>query len=285
VERSGFAVNACSYAWMPAAFEQLGPYRRGQIGGGGGECAAGFYYTPFDAACRLPGIDRMWVHRRLLQCGVRGDLLFGTDRWAGLLDGIVESTWHRVRDSRGSWRRRGDEFYLTERVPNAGGPVLSASACWYRPFQPLLSSVYLDWGHALSTTRRAQRRAQRAAIEQLAPALSRVPYAGGPMRPWYDTARRLHRRLTDRPPQPDLGADRAAAILAGNPWVQRGLEKLAGRKDLAFEGEGLARLMATPAAFTHELGVLITAAWAVEALQRITDELRPSMPATLRVAA
>ena len=294
VERSGFAVNACSYAWLPGAFGRLAPRRDEQIGGGGGECAAGFYYSPFDAFCALPVVPRVWVRKRLFTSGIDAGRLFGPDRGRRFAAEAAETVLRHLSTMAGSWRRRTDELYLTQRVPNAGGPVLSASACWYLPRQPLLHSPYIEWGRRLNTAQRAGRRAQMNVIHQLVPELGTLPYAGHTrtahgsaatlqaVRRLHRLERKIRRRLSNTRAEPDLGAASVSAVLVGDESVRHSLRCLAKRDDLELNPRHLERMINEPCAFTHELGALMTAAWAAEAAEAVAEDLRAASAASAR---
>lgn len=299
VARSGFAVNACSYAWLPNAFRQLAPHRTAQIGGGGGECAYGFYYSPFDRWCTIPAVTRMWIRKRLFHTGLAFADIFDTDQAADLMAMIEDDARAFFRLAEGPWRSRTDEFYLRQRVPNAGGAVLSASACWYRPIQPLLHRPYIEWGRTLGTHQRAGRRIQMDTIHQLNPELAAIPYSGGRVHAsnLSSTIRRfthyatttcgkVSRRLRNRKISSDLGAATAAETLIRHGDTRRTLECLAEDSSLPINRPQVDAMMASPAANEYELGVLITAAWARDALTAVKERLscRRTAPEARRAA-
>jgi asparagine synthase (glutamine-hydrolysing) len=283
--RSGFGVNACTHAWLPRAFRTLSAHRTIQMGGGGGECASGFYYSPLDFLCAVRPARRSWVKRRLFAGGIDlVDVL--AHRAADELSARVAETALRVLSrARGSWRRRTDRFYLTQRVPNAGGPVLSASACWYRPVQPLLHRPYIEWSRSLATFSRTDRRRQMSLMHRLNPELAAIPFSHGRryatgvaarMRIGAATLRskggKILRRLGARRAASDLGAAGVAEMLARDPSVQGALQELAGQSHLPVHAEGVSRLIAAPHARPHELGALLSAAWAAQAAAAITED-------------
>ena len=74
-----------------------------------------------------------------------------------LLSADVTNTALRIlREKPRTWREASDAFYLTQRIPNAGGPVLCASACWYEPLQPFLHQTYIEWTRSLTPSQRAR---------------------------------------------------------------------------------------------------------------------------------
>ncbi|MHC4785607.1 MAG: asparagine synthase-related protein [Planctomycetota bacterium] len=286
VRRAGFSVNACSYAWLPGVFEKLAATRTAQIGGGGGECASGFYYSPLDALCRARSMQSLWVHRRLFKSGVTLAETFGPKRGAELNPEITDEALRLLRWTDGSWRRRTDELYLTQRVPNAGGAVLSASACWYEPLQPLLHEPYIEWGRALETDQRADRRVQMQIVHQLDAELGAIPYssnrrfASSPrqklarrLRTVQSAAGRIRSRLRNERRVPDLGATSVARALAHDEQVVDALDSLARRDELNLDREHVQRMIDDPDAHEHELGALVSAAWAARSAQEIAGEL------------
>ncbi|MHC4101978.1 MAG: asparagine synthase-related protein, partial [Planctomycetota bacterium] len=299
VRRAGFAVNASSYAWMPRVFEKLAATRTAQIGGGGGECATGFYYSPFDALCRARSMQSLWVHRRLFRSGVTLAGTFGAERGAQLNTEITDEALRVLRWMDGSWRRRTDELYLTQRVPNAGGAVLSASACWYEPLQPLLHEPYIEWGRSLETDQRADRRAQMEIVHALAPELGTIPYssnrrfASSPreklarrLRTMHTAAGKIRRRLRNERHAPDLGAVSVARALSRDEQVVDALDRLAARDELELDREHVQRMIDEPEHYEHELGALVSAAWAARSADEIREELREGTATeTVRVAA
>jgi asparagine synthase (glutamine-hydrolysing) len=299
VRRAGFAVNACSYAWMPSVFKKLAATRTAQIGGGGGECASGFYYSPLDALCRARSIQSLWVHRRLFRSGVTLAETFGAERGTSLNTEITEEALRLLRWMDGSWRRRTDELYLTQRVPNAGGAVLSASACWYEPLQPLLHEPYIEWGRALETDHRADRRVQMEIVHDLEPELGAIPYssnrrfASSPreklarrLRTVQTAAGKIRRRLRNERCTPDLGAASVARALTRDEQVVDALDRLAQRDELQLDRERLQRMIDDPEHHEHELGALVSAAWAARSAEEIAGELKEEARSeSVRVAA
>ena len=242
VEQSGFTVDASAYAWLPSVFHRLSAWREGQIGGGGGECAVGFYDSPLDPLGRLPGVGiEAWIRRRLLQTGMRLSDRFEQDAAHDLQTAVVDRAARWFEDHAGEpWRERTARFYREQRMPNAGGGVLSASACWYRPCQPLLSTAFQQWCGRLSLAERRHRLAQRALLERLAPELATIPLEGGRTVPCgaKATVRRLRhvaraqagktwRRAFGRRKQPDVGAARTADDLSRRPDVEALINELA----------------------------------------------------------
>ncbi|MHC4219756.1 MAG: asparagine synthase-related protein [Planctomycetota bacterium] len=286
IQRSGFAVNASSYAWLPRVFDRLAASRTAQIGGGGGECASGFYYSPLDSLCRGRSIQNLWVQRRLFQSGVTLAETFGPDRGERLNDEITDEALRLLRWMDGSWRRRTDELYLTQRVPNAGGAVLSASACWYEPLQPLLHETYVEWGRSLETDQRANRRVQMEIVHDLDAELGAIPYSSNRrfasthrarlarrLRTVQSAAGRIRRRFRNERHAPDLGAVSVARALADNEQVVDALDRLAERGELELDRKHLQRMIDEPDQNEHELGALVSAAWGAQSVEGIAREL------------
>lgn len=299
VMRSGFAANACGYAWLPAAFKQLSSRRTAQIGGGGGECASGFYYGPADFLGASRALDELWVRARLFKSGVEMTEMFGRTRGRLLSADVTNTVVRILRAKHRAWREASDAFYLTQRVPNAGGPVLCASACWYEPLQPLLHQPHIEWTRSLTPSQRANRRTQMRLIHQLDAALGEIRYSGGRayartsgaklrqrVRRFYSAARKIRRRLADHRAAPDQGADLAADALVQNESVREAIRGLSERPELNVRGEHVERMLATPRLYEHELGVLLSTAWAQRTAQSIARQLHSlRSEASLRCAA
>ena len=297
--RSGFATNACSHAWMPAAFEKLSALRTGQIGGGGGECASGFYYGPADFLRGSQALDEMWVRARLFKSGIELKKIFGRIRGRLLAADVTKIALRNLRRGSGAWREASDAFYLTQRVPNAGGPVLSASACWYDPVQPLLHLPHIEWTRSLSPGQRAHRRTQMRLIHQLYPDLGEMRYSNGrryarsrgakikqQLRRVTLATTKIGRRLGDRRVEPDQGADVAAEALVQNESVREAIRGLADRSELNVRSKYIDRILAAPKRHEYELGVLLTTAWAEQTAKSIASQLTSSTrEAPLRCAA
>ncbi len=299
VMRSGFAANACGYAWLPAAFEQLSSRRTAQIGGGGGECASGFYYGPADFLGASRALDELWVRARLFKSGVEMTEMFGRTRGRLLSADVTNTALRILREKHSTWREASDAFYLTQRVPNAGGPVLCASACWYEPLQPLLHQPHIEWTRSLTPSQRAHRRTQMRLIHQLDAALGEIRYSGG--RAYARTfaaklrqrvcrfssaARKIRRRLADHRAAPDQGADLSADALVQNESVREAIRGLSERPELNVRREHVERMLATPRLYEHELGVLLSTAWAHQTAQSIARQLHSlTSEAPLRCAA
>ncbi|UCD75708.1 MAG: hypothetical protein JSV91_02100 [Phycisphaerales bacterium] len=286
VKRAGFGVNACSYAWLPSAFRRLSRRRTHQIGGGGGECATGFYYCPLDPLCHLTRARRMWVHKRLFHTGVNLSNLLGDLPSRELTETITDAVLNLLQDAPGDWRQRTDEFYLTQRVPNSGGAVLSASACWYQPLQPLLHRPYIEWGRTLAPKERADRLVQMRIIHQLSDELAAIPFSGGRLhasdlsgaarklrQKASSSVRKISRRLRNRRASADLGARGTAAALAGKEGARRSLRRFVDETGRQIRPEHVERMLASPAHFEHELGVLLTAAWAHDSVDELAGRL------------
>jgi len=289
VMRSGFAANACGYAWLPAAFEQLSSRRTAQIGGGGGECASGFYYGPADFLGASRALEEMWVRVRLFKSGVEMTEMFGRTRGRLLSADVTNTALRILREKHRTWREARDAFYLTQRVPNAGGPVLCASACWYEPLQPLLHQPHIEWTRSLTPSQRANRRTQMRLIHQLQPTLGEMHYSNGrryarsrgakikqQVRRLTLSASKIRRRLVDHRMGPDQGADVAAEALVRNESVREAVRGLADRTELNVRCEQIDRMLASPKRYEYELGVLLSTAWAEQTAKSIASQLQSS---------
>lgn len=295
VSRAGFAANAASYAWFPSVFRRLAPVRDGQVGGAGGECAGGFYFTPFDGACRSRAVIRQWCRRRLLRQGHRLRAVMGSERARAAEEGMISDAVELLGERKAPWRDRVDDFYLGQRLRQWAGPVLSASACWYRPAAPLLSGDYIRWARSLPASRRLHRRAQLDLTARLAPGLAGVPYAGGsgrssnPVGRWAVTASeaasKVRRRLTGAGGSPDRGSREAIEGLMGSPEVRAALGELVSPSVLGVRPDFLENAAGDPAGPVHELGALITSAWAWRAVSALGAGMTGGRPARVGTGA
>lgn len=291
VMRSGFASNACSYGWLPDVFAMLASMREGQIGGCGGEFATAFRFGPLDALCALESGRRLWARLRLVNSSVPLADLFGADRARTILDEVLDTLTDALRAPPANHRARTDGFYfnhyLTQRMPMASGAVLSASAAWYQPLQPLMHGPYIEWGRSLPTDECADRAVQMKLIHKLDAWLGDRPYtmnrryAPSPaaafaarIRTLRSAARKVGRRLRRRRTPPDQGAPIVAQALAQDESVRHSLRALVDRADIHLRGEQLHRMLDAPSAFEHELGVLISAAWAGQTAEALSGRLR-----------
>jgi hypothetical protein len=123
-------------------------------------------------------------------------------------------------------------------------------------------------------------------VHLLDPGLGAIPYssqrrfASSPrdklahrLRNVQSTAGKIRRRLRNERRVPDLGATSAARALAGDEHVLDALDRLAGCDELALDREHLQRMIDEPDLHEHELGSLVSAAWAARSVQEIAHEL------------
>ena len=219
VAQSGYVCNAAAYGWLPAIFRTLEPWRDAQLSGVGGEIGEGFYYTGFDRVFEILDSPRLWLRTRAVVDG---------GRWASLFDrGVFGERLRdlaRVRSELNEpkpWRLRTDNFYLHARIHGWAVPVIRASAGWYQPITPFLSSEYLSWSNSLSAEQRNNRAAQREVIGRLTPELARITYAkalqspsGGKFGRKVAKGRRLVSRVLPRPnQQPEQWVRTAASFM------------------------------------------------------------------------
>lgn len=292
VMQSGFASNACSYAWLPAVFARLAPLRTGQVGGCGGEFATGFHFPPLDWISGIQRVRRLWARLRLVNSSVRMRDIFGPDRGRRLAEEIEDTLLHATNRAPGNNRRAPIDglyfdHYLTQRMPMASGGVLAASACWYQPLQPLMHGAYIEWGRTLDTARCADRALQMEIIHTLNPRLGELPYADHRRYAPAPIARprrrgralqaalgKIVRRVRRCRPAPDQGAPLVAEALVSDDTTRQSLRHLADRTGLDLRADQIKRMLGAPHAHAPELGVLISAGWAGEAAATLGRELR-----------
>jgi hypothetical protein len=284
---SGYVVNTFAYAWLPHVFRLLGPDRTAQIGGGGGECATGFYHSPFDALCRSPFMQRQWILRRLILPGIALESIFTDEAASHYTQHVLDALDAIMQTYEGEWWRRSDQFYRLQRCVNAGGPVLAASARWYQPIQPLLDVEHLRWSATLSRAQRAFRTTQMKQVHTLNQWLGRLPYAGGTQYGWTALTRlrsiqhrglslgkKIMTRINQSRSTADLGATGLAATLQRDSQI-RTLQHayVAGASD-SLDFERLETLGTIASETWHELGMLTSHALAHRDLTTLRECLQ-----------
>jgi hypothetical protein len=292
VQASLGRANATASAYFPGVFRQVADFRDEQVGGVGGEVAAGFYHTPIDALWRGLPLS-LWVRLRLAAPGDRQVGIFEPSRRRAL----AEASMGRLRaalelDGRpdGTWRARVDRLYREYRLGNWAAATLEASSHWYRVTMPLMSDAYFDWARSVPAAEHRGKSVQRAFVQRVlvqrvlegrgserrdpvvpdGQALGSVPYAVASdtagrrsrgakiMRKW----RRVVERLGSRPrPAPRLASD-AATVLSGDPEFRESILALARWESgaLGLESDGLRRMLEAPGLHALELGALATTA-------------------------
>lgn len=298
VARSGYGVNATTSSWLPDAFSHLADERTAQLGGGGGEIASGFYDSPIDNLVRSDRTARWWIRKRVLRAGITLSSLLDPDAAHDLTEQTisrVQAVFDRTTDS---WRERAHRFYLTQRVTNAGGPVLAASSAWYQPIQPLLERPHVAWASSLNPADRHHRGRQLQLLQQIDPALARIPFSSGRRTARtvigrtsnqvcraMQVARKSWRRTKGQRAAHDLGAAATAIQFASNSHVIDAIDRLIATGP--FDARAVEATLANPAAHAHEIGVLTTFALAGKSLERVSAATRSTrrQPRKIRRAA
>lgn len=268
VAESGYVCNAAAYGWLPTIFRTLGSWRDAQLSGVGGEIGEGFYYTGFDRVFELLNSPKLWLRARAVVDG---------GRWSSLFEGGFGDRLAHVARERAElneskpWRLRTDDFYTHARIHGWAVPVIRASAAWYQPITPFLSSEYLVWSQSLSAEQRHNRAAQRELIGRMSPDLAGIAYAkqleaptGSKLSRKLGKAKRLVSRVLPRPTaQPEQWAATARSLmrsLDGADSVVDRLRTLGGmRADRVAEV-----LRSDPTTAAHAIGALLTMAQAIE---------------------
>ena len=283
VERSGYYSNAVEYAWLPAIFRQLRSFRSGQVTGGGGEAAYGFYDTPADALFRLRLARRFWTESRLRKPGSAAPGYFRPEARSTLGREAAEDVAAALDGGPGSWRDRTARFYIEQRLRNWAAPVLCASAEWYRVAAPFMTSEYLRWALTLTPERRAHRTAQLALMRSAHPILAAMPYAAA----YTDRAagrgsriaRKIRRRLASRVEAPDHYR-RVAETLAADQRIRELVRALPDSCE-ALARERLDQALSRPGDHAVDFGFIVTAALAENAkasLRQILHSPEPKEP-------
>jgi hypothetical protein len=279
VRASGLRSNATAFALLPAVFRQLADFRDEQIGGVGGEVAAGFYHTPFDVIWpRLP--LSLWVRLRLALPGDQQVRVFHPSARRAL-----EARSHaRLRAALGldaaearPWRARVDALYRVYRMGNWAAATLTASSRWYRVTMPLMSDAYFAWADGVPAAEHRSKRAQRGFIERIDGGLGAIPYGverkqDGSRSSGARSLRKLRRiagRLArQRRSAPEL-AQRAAVVLASESRFRDALRGLSAWNggSLGLRLDAIEAMTADPVRNALELGALATAAIRVGLLE------------------
>lgn len=272
VEASGGRANATVSACFPGVFRQVAGFRDEQIGGVGGEVAAGFYHTPIDAIWpRLP--LGLWIRLRLAAPGDGQVEVFEPRARREL----AEASLSRVRAALAierlpelSWRDRVDALYREYRLGNWAAATLQASSSWYRVTMPLMSDAYFEWALGVPAVEHRGKFVQRGFVERVDRSLASVPYAveadaagkrargAKLLRKWRRVVERIGRQAR---PAPKLAQD-AAVTLASDAGFRGAILELAAWRSgaLGLSSEGLRRMVEDPARHALELGALATAA-------------------------
>lgn len=267
VERSGYYSNAVEYAWLPSIFRQLESFRTGQVTGGGGEAAYGFYDTPLDALLQLRVARRIWTELRLRKPGSSAHAYFRADSTRTLGRDAARDVTRALDSGPGAWRDRTARFYVEQRLRNWAAPVLCASAEWYRVAAPFMTPEYLRWALALAPERRAHRTAQLALMRSAQPDLAAMPFASAYTdRPAGRGSRlvgKIRRRFATRVEAP-AHYRRVAEALAADPRITELVRSLPSRCE-SLSPERLDLALCLPGDHAVDLGFIITAAIAENA--------------------
>lgn len=273
VGRANFEVDAGAYAWMPSLFRRLAPLRAGQISGFGGECAKGSYYSWFDALCGVRELRRAWIRNRLMSNGAMSTVFRPSDARE-----VIQNTGREIEELldavQGTWRERTDEFYLSQKMAHWVGQVVTASSSWYHVRMPLFSRGHIEWARSLTVGQRAGRRSQRDLLRRLHPDLAGLPFASdlakggrstGPLAGLKKGMSKVVKRLRGRAGNA-FGSEETIRVLATRFGVRSALSELFSDADLGLYEAGLDTLLAHNRQFAREIGVLLTASWARQAL-------------------
>lgn len=272
VTASGGAANAMASAFLPGVFRELSDFRTEQIGGVGGEVAAGFYRTPVDPILsRLP--LSLWIRLRLSVPGSRHVSFFRPAAAAAL----GRRSEERVRRALGldgrkpvSWRARVDDLYQDYRLSNWAAVTLEASSHWYRVTMPLMSDAYFAWARGLPAAQHRGKRAQRDFLSAMDPSAAAIPWdldlvREGARSRFHRLRRKLGRaseRLAGAARQAPALARRGASIAVRDQCFADAILEL-GRprfEPLGLSSSALERALSDPEGNALELGALATAA-------------------------
>jgi hypothetical protein len=277
VRASRGRANATACAYFPGVFRQVADFRDEQVGGVGGEVAAGFYHTPLDGL--WPSLPLgLWVRLRLAAPGDSQVRVFE----AAPRRALAEASAARLREALHldstdgeSWRARVDRLYREFRLGNWAAATLEASSRWYRVTMPLMSDAYFEWAQGVPASEHRGKSVQRAFVQRVVGEragcpLGSIPYAvesdrAGRRSRGTRLARKFRRaveRFAGRPrPAPKLACD-AASMLAASPRFREAILALADWESgaLGLSPSGLRQMLELPAQHALELGALATTA-------------------------
>ncbi len=278
---SGWVCNAVAYGCLPSVFRQLAEYRTSQVGGVGGEIGTGFYRTDLDRFARHEFVRTMWRRIRLRRPNAATHLFRPEVRraLARVADQSIDQFFTGC-DTSDVWRHRTDQFYLERRIQNWALPVLSASAHWYEPRMPLLSSSYAHWAFTASPLERNRGRQQHETKRLLNPILSTDALAvllASPNKAKKTRIARLRRvwerAVTHSRPSAPIFESLSKILMQDGSLVQ-GILKLSERgtaSDLGLCPRALQSAIADPSRYAFEIGALATAAFS----HQLVDSVRP----------
>lgn len=279
VARGCFSISA-TYSSLPSTFRLLDEHRTGQVGGFGGELAIGSFYTPFDVVCEMGLLREWWLRKRLFRSGQTDRPSYFGSNWDERVRALEGRLFEAFDGYGGSWRARSDQYYFQERMSQWVAQVMHASGTYYRCEHPLLACEHLDWGRQLPISARKHGRVlQKKTIYDIDAALGVIPYCGGEVygdglldriRMRTETARKLagkvFKRLRRKRNLPDLGRLGAMRALVGLPEVRASIESFLSAHGDDMAPSGAEGLYGSPDHNEHDIGMLLTCAWAHERL-------------------
>jgi len=283
VSRSGYLSNACAYAWMPAMFRSLDHYRTGQVTGQAGAIVGGFYYTQLDPFIERTGFLELWIRLRLEASGNIARRLF-TSKSGGEWHAVARRDIRRaLRRPAGSWRERLDDFYRTQRMEMWGYPCLVASSRWYAVGAPLVDESYACWARTVPVNERPARKPLHFLLNRFYPELLDLPFDDEIKGETLKRSRLTKvltkvRKVAGRLRRARRAAAQAwaetAMILCQDKSIREKVEALAASRDLGLNEAAVANVLRAPQDYPQEIGALITAALALDALNRMKESLR-----------
>lgn len=279
VRASGYYSNAASYGWLVPVFEGLQSFRRGQITGAGGEGATGFYYSPIDRICGSVDALSLWLRWRVERPRNAFALVFRRDATWDLRRDIEHDAAVVFGQRELSWRQRTDEFYTKERLGHWARPVLVASSSWYRVTAPLMSDAYAAMAMRVPEAGRTSRRFQLDLTRRLSPELAAMPYASelsgtSRLHAVRRTAGAALRRLGAMAGPPDMGANTTAELLATDASTLAAINAMFSSCSHSLQSVGLNAMQRHVRMRWHDIGVLATAAWALEDCNSLARRIR-----------
>jgi hypothetical protein len=284
---AGFGnIDATAYSALPGCFRKLSELRDIQVGGLGGECAMGFFYTPFDFLVPVGPFRKLWIEKRLFKRGDTSNGLFPMEVWQANYDRVYDLADCLFGETPGCWRRKTNGFYLHQRMRQWAGSVLTASLNWYQPVHPLFQAEHINWAASLPEKYRWSRQQQMQCIIRLDKELGLLPFDGGrkyavnsietfaqTLNKVAGVVRKTAKKLQHKPTRILGHGPKTAAILARDGRVQKSLQNLFSSWDMNIDEDRLQVFLNHPEQHATDLGTLITASWANDSLERIKQML------------
>ncbi len=280
----GYAsINAATYANFFRNMRQREALRKfpGEVGGLGGECAEGFYYTPLDKLCiGKQGLEQ-WLKMRIVKLAPRSAALFESNSWQAAEAALLERLQGLFAEVPGDLRRKSDAFYVRQRMRHWVGAVLHAAGSCYWAAQPLFAKEHILWAETLPSSARYGRKRQMQTIYDIDPWLGDLKFNDGRRRRrplgsgaihMLTTTKKLANKATNILRKKSVNREQLAQTsiqhLMALASVRESLNHLATELPIEVDERVLTSFQQSPSAYEQELGMLLSIAWGWESVNR-----------------